>query len=241
MKFKVLTLFPDMIASFKRHSIIKRALETNKISIETIDYRDYAANKHHKVDDTPYGGGAGMVLMVQPIFDALKAIKTAEAKTILLCPTGRPFKQEEANKLAQEKELIFICGHYEGYDERIRSYVDFEYSIGDYVLTSGELSGMVMIDAIARLVPGVIEAESYQSDSFQNGLLEYPQYTKPRIFAGQEVPEVLLNGHHARINEYRLTQSIIKTMKQRPDLLENDNLSLEIKAKIKELKDKKII
>ncbi|MDR1781423.1 MAG: tRNA (guanosine(37)-N1)-methyltransferase TrmD [Bacilli bacterium] len=235
MNFKVLTLFPELIESFMHHSIIKRAIEANKINIEIIDYREYATNKHHKVDDTPYGGGAGMVLMVQPIYDALKAVKKEYSKTILLCPTGKPFKQEDANNLSKEQELIFICGHYEGYDERIRDYVDMEYSIGDYVLTSGELSCMVMIDAIARLVDGVIERESYLDDSFQNGLLEYPQYTKPRIFDGKEVPEVLLNGHHAKINEYRLKESIIKTIKNRPDLLANEAFSDELKEKIKDI------
>ncbi|MDR3215685.1 MAG: tRNA (guanosine(37)-N1)-methyltransferase TrmD [Bacilli bacterium] len=235
MRFKILTLFPDLINSFKNHSIIKRALDNNKIFIETIDFREYSTNKHHKVDDTPYGGGAGMVLAVQPIYDALQAQRSNDSKIILLCPTGKPFKQEEAKALSLEKELIFICGHYEGYDERIRDYVDYEYSIGDYVLTSGELSCMVMVDAIARLVDGVIEKDSYQDDSFQNGLLEYPHYTKPRIFDNKEVPEVLLNGHHAKINEFRLVESIKKTAANRPDLLNNENLSGTIKNKIKEV------
>lgn len=238
MKFKVLTLFPDIINSFKQHSIIKRALESETLSIDVIDYREYTENKHSKVDDTPYGGGNGMVLMVQPIYDALKANKASKSKTILLCPTGKPFKQEDANKLALEEELIFVCGHYEGYDERIRSYVDYEYSIGDYVLTSGELSSMVMMDAIGRLVDGVIEKNSHQEDSFQNGLLEYPQYTKPQVFDNQAVPDVLLNGHHAKIDDYRLEQSILKTMKNRPDLLENKKFSSEIEEKIKQIRAK---
>ncbi|MDH6604048.1 tRNA (guanine37-N1)-methyltransferase [Bacilli bacterium PM5-9] len=241
MKFKVLTLFPEYIESFKKHSIIKRGIESKKIEIETIDYRNYSKNKHMKVDDTPYGGGAGMLLTVQPIYDALKANKTNDSKIILVCPTGKVFKQEDANKLAQEKELIFICGHYEGYDERIRDYVDYEYSIGDYVLTSGEIASTVMMDSIARLVDGVIEKQSYLGDSFQNGLLEYPQYTKPQEFDGKVVPGVLVNGHHAKIDEYRLKQSIIKTAKNRPDMLESEELSPEIKAKILELKENKEI
>lgn len=241
MNFKVLTLFPDIIDSFKQHSIIKRAIENEKILIETIDYRTYSTNKHHKVDDTPYGGGNGMVLTVQPIYDALKAYRTEKSKVILVCPTGKPFKQEDANELAKEEELIFVCGHYEGYDERIRDYVDYEYSIGDYVLTSGELASMVMMDAVGRLVDGVIEENSHQEDSFQNGLLEYPQYTKPQVFDNKEVPEVLLNGHHAKIDEFRLEQSIIKTAKNRPDLLENENLDIKIKEKIIEMKKDKLI
>lgn len=241
MRFKVLTLFPDIIESFKQHSIIKRAIESNRLSVDVIDYRNYTTNKHMKVDDTPYGGGNGMVLSVQPIDDALKANREKDSKVILLCPTGRPFKQEDANALAKETELIFVCGHYEGYDERIRDYVDYEYSIGDYVLTSGELSSMIMMDAIGRLVDGVIEAKSHEEDSFQNGLLEYPQYTKPQEYDGKRVPEVLINGHHAKINEYRLRESIIKTAKNRPDLLENENLDQDIKDKIEELRKEEII
>ncbi|MDL2211672.1 tRNA (guanosine(37)-N1)-methyltransferase TrmD [Erysipelotrichaceae bacterium OttesenSCG-928-M19] len=241
MKFKVLSLFPEMINSFKNHSIIKRAIENNKLAIDVIDFRDYAANKHHKVDDTPYGGGSGMVLQVQPIYDALQAHKSSKSKVILVCPTGKQFKQEHAHELAKETELIFICGHYEGYDERIRDYVDYEYSIGDYVITSGEIASIVMMDAIGRLVTGVIEEESHQDDSFQNGLLEYPQYTKPQVFDNKAVPEVLVNGHHKKINEYRMQESIKKTAKNRPDLLENDALSPEIKALIKQLKRDKVI
>lgn len=237
MIFKVLTLFPDIIESFMQHSIIKRAISNEQLDIKIIDYRDYAANKHHKVDDTPYGGGSGMVLMVQPIYDALKANKEADSKVILVCPTGKPFKQEDANKLANEKELIFICGHYEGYDERVRTYVDYEYSIGDYVLTSGELSSMVIMDAVGRLVNGVIEESSHLDDSFQNGLLEYPQYTKPQEFDNQKVPEVLLNGHHAKIEEYRLEESIKKTMKNRPDLIRNGKFSEIVKKKIKSIEN----
>lgn len=241
MKFKVLTLFPDYIENFKEHSIIKRAITNNKLTIETIDYRNYTTNKHLKVDDTPYGGGAGMLLQVQPIYDALKANRNKKSKVILVCPTGKAFKQKDANELALEEELIFVCGHYEGYDERIRSYVDCEYSIGDYVLTSGEIACTVMMDAIGRLVDGVIEKKSYQDDSFQNGILEYPQYTKPQVFDNKTVPEVLVNGHHAKIEEFRLREAIIKTHQNRPELLENEHLSDDIKTMINKLKAEDII
>lgn len=241
MKFKVLTLFPEIIDAFKQHSIIKRAIEYNKLDIDIIDYREYSLDKHHKVDDTIYGGGSGMLLSVQPIHDALKANKSENSKVVLVCPTGKIFTQQLASDLSKEKEVIFICGHYEGYDERIRDYVDEEISIGDYVLTSGEIAAMVMMDSIGRLVEGVIEESSHLDDSFQNGLLEYPQYTKPRIFDNKEVPEILLSGHHKNIEEYRLEQSIIKTAKQRPELLDNNNLDRKIKEKIDKLRKEKVI
>lgn len=237
MKFKVLTLFPDLLESFKNHSIIKRGIESDKLSIDLIDYRTYSTNKHHKVDDTPYGGGNGMLLTVQPIADALKANRTKDSKVILVCPSGKPFKQADAQELAQEKELIFVCGHYEGYDERIRHYVDAEYSIGDYVLTSGEVSAMVMMDAIGRLVDGVIEKGSHEDDSFQNNLLEYPQYTKPQTYEGMSVPEVLVNGHHAKIAEYRLNESIKRTLERRPDLIANNKYPKAIQKRIDKIKE----
>lgn len=237
MKFKVLTLFPELLESFKNHSIIKRGIESDKLAIDLIDYRTYATNKHHKVDDTPYGGGHGMLLSVQPIADALKANRTKDSKVILVCPSGKPFKQTDAQELAQEKELIFVCGHYEGYDERIRHYVDAEYSIGDYVLTSGEVSAMVMMDAIGRLVDGVIEKGSHEDDSFQNNLLEYPQYTKPQTYEGMSVPEVLVNGHHAKIAEYRLNESIKRTLERRPDLIAHNKYPKAIQQRIDKIKE----
>lgn len=237
MKFKVLTLFPELLESFKKHSIIKRGIESDKLSIDLIDYRTYSTNKHHKVDDTPYGGGNGMLLSVQPIADALKANRTKDSKVILVCPSGKPFKQADAQELAQEKELIFVCGHYEGYDERIRHYVDCEYSIGDYVLTSGEVASMVMIDAIGRLVDGVIEKNSHEDDSFQNNLLEYPQYTKPQTYDGMSVPEVLVNGHHAKIAEYRLNESIKRTLKRRPDLIADNKYPRAVQSRIEKIKE----
>ncbi|MGL4382514.1 MAG: tRNA (guanosine(37)-N1)-methyltransferase TrmD [Bacilli bacterium] len=234
MKYQILTLFPKFFDGFKNHSIIKRALDQQIISLDVINYRDYTLNKHLKVDDTPYGGGAGMVLMVQPLVDALKAVKSNKSKVILLCPTGKPFKQADAFKLAQEQELIFICGHYEGYDERIRSYVDYEYSIGDFVLTGGELASMVMVDAISRLIPNVISKSSHEDDSFQNNLLEYPQYTKPQEYDGLKVPDVLLSGHHKEIEQYRLVESIKKTIKQRPDLIKTNTYTPEVNKIIEE-------
>lgn len=237
MKFKVLTLFPELLESFKNHSIIKRGIESDKLAIDLIDYRTYATNKHHKVDDTPYGGGHGMLLSVQPIADALKANRTKDSKVILVCPSGKPFKQADAQELAHEKELIFVCGHYEGYDERIRHYVDAEYSIGDYVLTSGEVSAMVMMDAIGRLVDGVIEKGSHEDDSFQNNLLEYPQYTKPQTYEGMSVPEVLVNGHHAKIAEYRLNESIKRTLERRPDLIAHNKYPKAIQQRIDKIKE----
>lgn len=219
MKIDILTLFPEMYEKVFSQSIIKRAIEKNKVEIEIHNFREYSKDPHRKVDDTPYGGGNGMVLTCQPIFDCVESIKTKDSKVILLTPDGIPYKQEMAYKLANEKHLIFICGHYEGFDERIRSICDFEISIGDYVLTGGELASMVITDSIVRLLPGVIEEGSHKNDSFNNNLLDYPTYTKPRVFRGMEVPEVLLSGDHKKIEEYRKEESIKKTQFRRPDLL----------------------
>lgn len=201
-------------------SIIKRAIDEKKVEIEIHNFREYSKDPHHKVDDTPYGGGNGMVLTCQPIFDCIDSIKTKASKVILLTPDGIPYKQEMAYNLAKEKHLIFICGHYEGFDERIRTICDLEISIGDYILTGGELASMVITDSIVRLLPGVIEEDSHKNDSFNNNLLDYPTYTKPRIFRGMEVPEVLLSGDHKKIEGYRKEESIKKTQIRRPDLLE---------------------
>ena len=201
------------------HSIIKRAQEEGKVEIYLHNFRDYSKDSHHKVDDTPYGGGCGMVLTCQPIFDCVESIKTEDSKVILLTPDGIPYKQQMAYDLSSEKHLIFICGHYEGFDERIRSICDLEISIGDYVLTGGELASMVITDSIVRLLPGVIEEESHQMDSFNHHLLDYPTYTKPRVFRGMEVPEVLTSGDHKKIEEYRRAQSLERTRDRRPDLL----------------------
>lgn len=221
MKIDILTLFPEMFKGFKDESIIKRAIKEEKVSINTYNFRDYAKNKHKKVDDTPYGGGNGMVLMCQPIFDAVDDIKTDKSKVILLSPQGSKFTQEKAYELSKEEHLIFICGHYEGFDERIKTICDEEISIGDYVLTGGELPAMVLTDAIVRLVPGVIEENSHINDSFNNGLLDYPTYTKPRNYKGMEVPEILLSGNHKKIDEWRKNKQLSITNEKRPDLINN--------------------
>ena len=220
MKIDILTLFPEMFENVFSSSIIKRAINQKKVQIKIHNFRDYSKDPQHKVDDTPYGGGAGMVLTCQPIFDCVESLKTKDSKVILLTPDGIPYKQGTAYNLSKEKHLIFICGHYEGFDERIRSLCDLQLSIGDYVLTGGELASMVITDSIVRLLPGVIEEESHKNDSFNNNLLDYPTYTKPRNFRGMEVPEVLLSGNHKRIEEYRRLESIKKTQNRRPDLLE---------------------
>lgn len=220
MKITVLTLFPEFFDSFKTTSIIKKAIERNYVTFEAINFRDFTLDKHNKVDDTPYGGGAGMVLSCQPIVDAIKAIKTEESFVVMMSPQGTTLHQAKARELAQVKHLIILCGHYEGFDERIRKYVDAEISIGDYVLTGGEVGAIVLSDAIIRLLGGVIKEDSHLDDSFENGLLEYPQYTKPVEFEGESVPEVLLSGHHKNIDTWRLKQSLKRTLLKRPDLLE---------------------
>ena len=220
MKIDILTLFPEMFETIFSYSIIKRAIDEKKVEIEIHNFRDYSKDSHHKVDDTPYGGGCGMVLTCQPIFDCVESLKTQNSKVILLTPDGLPYKQKVAYELSKEKHLILICGHYEGFDDRIRTLCDYEISIGDYVLTGGELASMVLTDSIVRLLPGVIEEESHKNDSFNNNLLDYPTYTKPSVFRGMEVPSVLLSGDHKKIEEYRKEESIKKTENRRPDLLE---------------------
>ncbi len=220
MKIDILTLFPDMFRGVFEESIIKRAIDEKKVEINLINFRDYTKDPHNKVDDTPYGGGAGMVLMCQPIFDCVRDIKTEDSKVIMLTPGGVPYRQEKAYQLSHEKHLIIICGHYEGFDERIKSICDEEISIGDYVLTGGEIPAMVLVDSITRLLPGVIREDSFIEDSFSQNLLDYPTYTKPREYEGMEVPEVLISGDHKKIEEYRLQESIRLTKENRPDLLD---------------------
>lgn len=222
MKIDVLTLFPEMFTGVISSSIIKRAIDDNKIEINLHNFRDYSKDIHHKVDDTPYGGGCGMILTCQPIFDCVNDLKDDESTVILLTPDGTPYKQEVANNLVKLKHLIIICGHYEGFDDRIRSICDMEISIGDYVLTGGEIPAMVLIDSVTRLIDGVINKESYQNDSFYNGLLDYPQYTKPREYNGLKVPDVLLSGNHKEIEKYRIEAALEKTRKRRCDLLKED-------------------
>ncbi|MBQ8131679.1 MAG: tRNA (guanosine(37)-N1)-methyltransferase TrmD [Bacilli bacterium] len=220
MRIDILTLFPDMFSGVFEESIVKRAIDEGKVEINLINFRDYTTDPHNKVDDTPYGGGAGMVLTCQPIFDCVKSIRTEDSCVILLTPDGEVYKQAKAYELSHKKHLILICGHYEGFDERIRSICDMELSIGDYVLTGGEIASMVLVDSISRLLPGVITEESHENDSFNNQLLDYPTYTKPRVYEGMEVPEVLLSGDHKRIAEWRMEESLKKTKMRRPDLLD---------------------
>ena len=221
MKIDILTLFPNMFDGFLTESIIKRAVDSKKATIDIHNIRDYSTDKHKKVDDTPYGGGAGMVLMCQPIFDAIKDLRSKNTKVILMTPQGVMHNQKLAYTLKDSDHLIFVCGHYEGFDERIRSVVDIEISIGDYVLTGGELPSMVVVDSIVRLLDGVIEEESHEKDSFADDLLDYPTYTKPQNFNGLEVPDVLLSGHHENIEKWRQTERLIRTLERRPDLVKN--------------------
>ena len=221
MKIDILTLFPNMFDNVFSESIIKRAIDNKLVEINIHNFRDYTNDPHNKVDDTPYGGGCGMVLMAQPIFDCVEALKTEKSKVILLTPSGIPYKQKQAYDLSKEKHLIIICGHYEGFDERITTLADFQISIGDYVLTGGEIPAMVLVDSIIRLIPGVINERSHLEDSFNdNYLLDYPTYTKPRVYKGMEVPDVLLSGDHKKIDEYRYQESLRRTKEIRPDLLE---------------------
>lgn len=220
MKIDVLSLFPGMFSGVFEESIIKRAINEGKVSINIHNFRDFSLDPHNKVDDTPYGGGAGMVLTCQPIFDCVKSLREEDSIVILLTPDGEVYKQSKAYELSKCKHLIFICGHYEGFDERIRSICDLEISIGDYVLTGGEIASMAIIDSIVRLIPGVIEEESHVNDSFNDNLLDYPTYTKPRVYEGMEVPEVLVSGDHKKIAEWRKEESLKRTRERRPDLLD---------------------
>ena len=220
MKIDVLTLFPNMFEGVLNESILKRAIDLKKVEINLVNFRDYTKDPHNKVDDTPYGGGAGMVLTCQPIFDCVRDIKTDDSKVILLTPRGTVYSQDMAYNLSKEKHLILICGHYEGFDERIRTICDMEISIGDYILTGGEIPAMTLVDSITRLLPDVITEESFIEDSFSSNLLDYPTYTKPRVYEGMEVPEVLLSGDHKKIEEYRYNESLRITREKRPDLLD---------------------
>ncbi len=237
MKIKILTLFPAMFEGFIHESIIKRAIEKEVCSIEVIDIRQYSTNKHKHVDDTPCGGGAGMVLAVDVVHKAIMHNTSKDSHIVLMTPQGKLFKQPEAKRLSKYQELVFICGHYEGFDERIREYVDEEISIGDYVLTGGELPAMVISDSVIRLLEHAIKEESHEDDSFSTGLLEYPQYTRPIEYDGKQVPEVLLNGNHKLISRFRKKESLRKTLLRRPDLLENYPLSEEEKILLNEIRE----
>ena len=221
MRFDVLTLFPEIIQGYCSVSIMKRATESGVFEVNTINPRDFTLDKHKKVDDTPYGGGAGMVLMAQPYVDAYESVEICEKSiTIMLSPQGQPLNEDIVNELAEYKQIVLLCGHYEGFDERIREIIKpKEISIGDFVLTGGELPALCLIDAVSRKLDGTLgKIESANEDSFSNGLLEYPHYTKPRSYRGLEVPQVLLNGNHREINEFRFQQQLVRTKKKRPDL-----------------------
>jgi len=244
MKIDVLTLFPELFETFFTTSIIGRAQTENRVALHAINFRDYSKNKHKKVDDYPYGGGQGMLLTPEPIFDAVADIFSEEIKPriILLCPQGERFTQKKAEELAQEEHLVFICGHYEGFDERIRQHlVTDEISLGDFVLTGGETAAQVMIDAVVRLIPGTLSrASSHEDDSFSSGLLEFPQYTRPEVFRGLKVPDVLLSGNHANIARWRREESLKRTLIKRPDLLETaplDEVDLKILGELKKSLD----
>lgn len=236
MKIDILSLFPEMFDGFKTTSIIKRAIEKDIVEVNIHNFREFTNNKHKHVDDYPYGGGQGMVLMVQPIIDCLNSIIKDDSIVVLMSPQGKPFNQRMASDFSKINHLIIICGHYEGFDERVRDYIDYEVSIGDYVLTGGELSSMVVCDAIIRLLDGAINEDSFQDDSFSNGLLEYPQYTRPYEYDGNTVPEVLISGHHENIRKWRKKESLKRTLLKRPDLLETCELDNEAIKMLEEVK-----
>ena len=239
MKFNVLTLFPEMFSSLDE-SIIGRSKEKGLIDINLINIRDFSKNKHKKVDDTPYGGGAGMVMEPTVVYDAFKSIKDEKTKVIYLSPQGKTLNQQKVQDLAKEENITLLCGHYEGIDQRvIDTIVDEEISIGDYVLTGGELPAMVLIDSVSRYIEGVLKEESIKEESFTNGLLEYPQYTRPEMFLDKRVPEILLSGNHQKIDEWRRNQSIINTYIKRPDLFKEINLSEKEQKMLEEYKNLK--
>ena len=223
MKFDILTLFPDMFENLKQ-SIIGRAIEKNIININLINIRDFSKDKHKKVDDTPYGGGAGMIMKPDVVYSAYNSIKDKNAKVIYMSPQGNTLNQKKVEELSKEEHLVILCGHYEGIDQRVLDkIVDEEISIGDYVLTGGELPAMVLIDSVSRYVEGVLKEDSIKEESFSNGLLEYPQYTRPEVFEGEKVPEILLSGHHENIDKWRKEKSLEITKKKRPELIKNKN------------------
>ncbi len=221
MKIDILTLFPNMFEGFMNESIIHRAIEKGIVEINLINFRDFSKLSNHQVDDTPYGGGGGMVLRPEPLIEAIESVRTKDSKVILMCPQGKPYKQKKASELTKTKHLILVCGHYEGFDERIREFVDEEISIGDYVLTGGEIPVMAVCDSVIRLLDGVIKENSREFESFQNNLLDYPTYTKPSEYRGLKVPDILLSGDHAKIDEWRHKEQIKRTEEKRKDLLES--------------------
>ena len=236
MRVDILTLFPEMFQGPLSESLLKKAQEKGLLSLNIINLRDFTTDKHKTADDTPYGGGTGMVMKVEPIAKAVSKLKTQNSRFILMCPTGQLLTQEKIKELAKEERLIILCGHYEGIDERVRELVDEEISIGDYVLTGGELPAMVLVDAVARHIPGVVkEEESVKKDSFYEGLLDYPSYTKPEEFEEKKVPEVLLSGNHAEIDRWRHREALKRTLLRRPDLLARAELSEEDRKRLSEI------
>ena len=241
MNFHILTLFPEMVTGGLNTSILGRAAQNGHIGLEAVNIRDFTKNKHKKVDDYPYGGGAGMLLQAQPVFDAFKSVEEKiisrggkSPRVIYVTPQGKVFNQQMAQELAQEQDLVFLCGHYEGIDERAFKEVDMQISLGDFVLTGGEMAAIPVIDSIVRLVPGVLnKSESHEDESFSDGLLEYPQYTRPEVFEGERIPEVLISGHHENIRKWRRLQSLLITKERRPDLYEKVELTKEDKKILK--------
>lgn len=219
MKIDVLTLFPDMFKVILDNSIIKRAISSNRVSINLVNIRDFSTLSNNQVDDTPYGGGGGMVLMCEPVFSAIESVRKENSYVVMLTPSGKLYNQSKACEFSKKEHLIILCGHYEGFDERIITLVDEEISIGDFVLTGGEIPAMSIIDSVTRLVPGVISEESLTSESFTDNLLDYPVYTKPQVFRGMKVPDVLISGDHKKIEEYRYSERVRLTKEKRPDLL----------------------
>ena len=237
MRITILTLFPEMFDGFMSNSIIKRAISKGVVSIKLVNIRDYTKDKYHRVDSAPVGGGAGLIMKCQPIVDALKKNSTASSRKILLSPKGKTYSQEDAIRLSKEEDVVIICGHYEGIDERVNNYVDELISIGDYILTGGEIPSMAIADSIIRLLDGAITDESLSEESFDNNLLEYPQYTEPDNFEGYKVPEILYTGNHAAIEKYRRKEALRITKEKRPDLFKKIELSKQDKKLLKEIED----
>jgi tRNA (guanine37-N1)-methyltransferase len=237
MIIDIVTIFPEFFDTFLGTSIIKRALESKLVEINLHQLRDYSHNKHKKIDDTPYGGGVGMLMQFPPFYDVIHKLKGEQTKVILLSPQGKLFNQETAKSLAQSNHLILLCGHYEGIDARVESLIDMELSIGDYVLTGGEIPAMIVADTVSRLLPGVIHEDSSLEDSLQNGLLKFPQYTKPDHYKGFDVPEVLLSGNHQNIEKWRNEEQIKQTFIKRPDLIEKITLTKDQEKVLKKIKD----
>jgi tRNA (guanine37-N1)-methyltransferase len=236
MIIDIITIFPEFFQPFLDTSIIKRAIDQELVSINLHQLRDYSTLKHNKIDDTPYGGGAGMLMQFPPFYEILTKLKTKDTHVIMLSPQGKVFKQKKAIALSKKKHIILICGHYEGIDARVEHFIDEEISIGDYVLTGGEIPAMIVSDAVIRLIPNVILQASSEEDSLQNGWLKYPQYTKPDSYQGFDVPEILKSGHHKNIENWRKRQSILKTYQKRPDLIKQIKLTDEEKAILDEIK-----